>query len=240
MKSLAVAIGFLTRIPVNLNAGPDGVGRSVRWFPLVGAGLGAVSVAIQYATRLGLPASVVAVLIVMAEAVLTGALHMDGLADTVDGFGGGRTRDDVLRIMRDSAIGSYGAVALILLIALQVTAIAALIGRRMAVPFLLLAPALGRWSIVPLARFLPYARPSESVAGNVGTMELLWASIVTTAIAVAAAGWRGLACGCAVAGASAVFGWLCHRRIGGVTGDTLGAAVQISQGVVFLTSLLIK
>jgi cobalamin synthase len=93
---------------------------------------------------------VVAVLILLAEALLTGALHMDALAATADGFGGGRTRDDVLRIMRDHAIGSYGATALILLFAMKANSISALISRTPYSSFQILAPALGRWNIVLL------------------------------------------------------------------------------------------
>jgi len=239
MTSLAAAIGFLTRIPVGTAVGPRDVGRAARWFPLVGAALGAVSLAVSYATRLGLPAAVTAVLIVGVEALLTGALHWDGLADTADGFGGGRTRDDALRIMRDPAIGSFGAVALLLTVALQLACLAELLTRQKAAPWLLLAPALARWSIVPLARFLPYARPSESVAGHIGSAELLWATAFAGALSIALAAWQGFACTCAVAAASAGFGGFCRRRIGGITGDTLGAAVQISQTVVLLAALLV-
>ena len=107
----------------------------------------------------------------------------------------GRTREDILRIMRDHAIGSYGAVALVLMIALKITAIAALLERGQATPWLILAPVLGRWAIVPLCRFVAYARESKSVARHVGTVELVWATLLAAAAgsrAGPAAGRHGL------------------------------------------------
>src|ERR1035437_10403392 len=156
MRSLLAAIAFMTRTPVPGVTTFDAVevGKSARWFPAVGLLLGTFYMLLLRLSAARFPASVIAVLIVLAEALLTGALHFDGLADMTDGFGGGRTREDVLRIMRDHAIGSYGGTALVLLIALKVTVIGALIERHQALPFLLLAPALGRWAIVPLSRFL--------------------------------------------------------------------------------------
>src|SRR5205085_11082690 len=134
------------------------------------------------------------------DAWFTGALHLDGLADTADGFGGGRTRDQALRIMRDHAIGSYGAVALVLVAALKITTIASLVDGRRAVPCLVLAPALGRWSAVALSATQPYARPlSDDGPGSVGSparfvgrSELIIASVTVAAIAVWS-GWRGAA-----------------------------------------------
>jgi cobalamin synthase len=142
--------------------------------------------------------------------------------------------------MRDHAIGSYGATALILLVALKVTVIAALIERRQAVAFLILAPALGRWSIVPLCRFLPYARETPAVANHIGNVELVCASVITVGAVVLAAPWSGLACWLAVATMTAWFGRCCFRKIGGITGDTLGANVQLSESIVLLVGLALS
>jgi cobalamin 5'-phosphate synthase/cobalamin synthase len=242
MRLLLASIAFMTRIPVPGAATFDSgdVGRAARWFPAVGLLLGAVYGLLLYLMAPGLPPGVIAVLIVIAEALLTGALHFDGLADMADGFGGGRTRDDVLRIMRDHAIGSYGATALILLVALKVTVLAALIERHHAGPYLLLAPALGRWAILPLSRFLPYARESKSVANDIGTVELIWGSVIAACASAGAASWRGLVCWLAVAAATAAFGRFCFRGIGGITGDTLGANVQLSESVVLLAGLVLS
>ena len=242
MRSLAASIAFLTRIPVPGagSFGAEDVGKAARWFPLVGLLMGGVYVAMLRLLSFRLPPDVIAVLIVAAEALLTGALHMDALADMTDGFGGGRTREDILRIMRDHAIGSYGATALILLIALKVTVIGALIERGQAAPYLLLAAALGRWSIVPLCRFLPYARESKAAAHHIGTVELVWASLIAAGAALFAPPWHGLACWLAVGIVTAGFGRFCFRKIGGITGDTLGANVQFSESVVLLAGLALS
>ncbi len=242
MRSLAASIAFLTRIPVpgggSYNA--EDVGKSARWFPAVGLLIGGVYVLMLRLLALRFPPGVIAVLIVLAEALLTGALHMDALADMADGLGGGHTREDILRIMRDHAIGSYGATALILLVALKVTVVSALVQRQQAVPYLILAPALGRWSIVPLCRFLSYARESKAVANHIGTVELVWASLIAVGAAAFAASWHGLACWIAVAAMTTWFGRFCFRTIGGITGDTLGANVQISESIVLLAGLALS
>ncbi len=239
MRSLAASLAFLTRIPIpaRVGFGAEDVGKAARWFPLVGLLIGTVYVAMLRLLSPVFPPAVVAVLIVLAEALVTGALHMDALADTADGFGGGHTREDVLRIMRDHSIGSYGATALILLIALKVTAIAAIAQRPQALPYLVLAPALGRWSIVPLCRFLSYARDSNGAANHIGTAELVWSSLITAAAVAVATQWRGLVSWLAVALLTAWFGRFCFRKIGGITGDTLGANVQIGESAVLLAGL---
>ena len=122
MSYLATSVALLTRIPIPFRwtGGAEAVGKSSRWFPLVGLLIGAAYLAVFKLASIVFPPMVAAVLVVVAEAFLTGALHMDGLADMADGFGGGHTRDDVLRIMRDQVIGSYGAVALLLTLALKI------------------------------------------------------------------------------------------------------------------------
>jgi len=242
MRSLAASIAFLTRIPVPSagNFGAEDVGKSARWFPAVGLLIGCVYVLMLRLLSPHLPPDVIAVLIVLAEVLLTGALHLDALADMTDGFGGGRTREDILRIMRDHVIGSYGATALILLIALKITVISALVQRQQAVPYLMLAPALGRWSIVPLSRFLSYARESKAAANHIGTVELVWASLIALGAAAFSASWHGLVCWIAVSAMTAWFGRFCFRKIGGITGDTLGANVQLSESIVLLAGLALS
>src|SRR5258706_378737 len=121
MKPLLAAIAFLTRIPVPSQWSFDAadVGRATRWFPLIGALIGIAYYLAFRALSPFLSPLVIGLMLVGLEAILTGALHLDGLADTADGFGGGSTREDVLRIMRDHAIGSYGAIALILLVSVK-------------------------------------------------------------------------------------------------------------------------
>jgi cobalamin 5'-phosphate synthase/cobalamin synthase len=247
MRHFVVALTFLTRValPGQREFKAAEVGKAARWFPLVGGLIGFTGWLVLWALSPFLPALVLASLIVIVEAWLTGALHLDGLADMADGFGGGRSREEVLRIMRDHAIGSYGAVALIVVLLLKVATTAGLMDRGQAGPYLVIAPMLGRWSTVLLNCLLPYARRSEaegtgpggSVTEFVGWQELLVATMTSTLITLAFLHWRALACWPAVIAVSTLIGRICHRRIGGVTGDTLGASTEVCEAVVLLVGL---
>lgn len=244
MRGPLAAVAFLTRLPVGrwFLFDPKEVARAQRWFPLVGALLGSIYAAALLLCAPYFPPFVTAVLVIALDAALTGAMHFDGLADTADGFGGGATREDVLRIMRDHAIGSYGATALVLAVALKLATIAALIAAHRALAAVVLAPVLGRWAAVLLSATQPYARtdsadkPGSAGAPTrfVGRTELIIATATTVALAAALAGLDGAAACLLVALFSTYWAWRCRRRIAGVTGDTLGAAIQISECLVLL------
>jgi adenosylcobinamide-GDP ribazoletransferase len=238
VKSFLAAIAFLTRLPVGRFAAFDAadVAHSAGWFPLVGILLGVIC-SLAALLKGYLPLAVVAVLLVLLDALVTGALHFDGLADTADGFGGGKSREDILRIMRDHAIGSYGGVALVVLVALKVTAYDALLKQSNWIPALILTPALGRWSILLLTATLPYARPSASVADGMGKRPLFWGTAVIAVTLVAAMSGRAWIATAAVGAVTASFGFYCHRRIAGITGDTLGANLQLCECAALLTFL---
>ena len=238
MKSFLAAIAFLTRLPVGRFAAFDAadVAHSAGWFPLVGILLGVIC-SLAALLKGYLPLGVVAVLLVLLDALVTGALHFDGLADTADGFGGGKSREDILRIMRDHAIGSYGGVALVVLVALKVTAYDALLKQSNWIPALILTPTLGRWSILLLTATLPYARPSASVADGMGKRPLFWGTAVIGVTLVAAMSSRAWIATAAVVAVTASFGFYCHRRIAGITGDTLGANLQLCESAALLTFL---
>jgi len=245
IRGLLAAIAFLTRIPTGSRIAFDAedVGGSARWFPIVGALIGGFSVVGLLIFRRIFPPLITGALVVAIDTLITGALHLDGLADTADGFGAGQTPEDVLRIMRDHAVGSYGAVALVLAIALKVTAIAALVDHTDAWRYLILAPALGRWATVLLTATLPYARrleetPSKgAVAGLMQKRELAISTVFAVLIAAATVGWRGVIFCLLVIAITALWGWFCSRRIHGVTGDTLGATVAISEIAVLLIAV---
>lgn len=248
MNRLLVATAFLTRIPVPIPSPLDAkaIGRSSVLFPAVGLLVGAVQAGVAMLLLQRLPDTIVAVLVVAVGVLLTGALHLDGLADTADGFGGGKDREHTLRIMRDHAIGTYGAAAVTLSIVLKVAAIASI--TMLGTPGLLwmiLAPALGRCAPVLLGRFLPYARPEgglgQSVTGGAtGNAEVAGASAISVAAAGLLAGWNGAG---AVALALAVvilFGAFCRRKLGGVTGDTLGASVELVEAAVLVAAVALQ
>ncbi|HLK69852.1 MAG TPA: adenosylcobinamide-GDP ribazoletransferase [Bryobacteraceae bacterium] len=239
MKSLLAAVAFLTRIPVGRITTFDAmdVARSSGWFPLVGALLGALQGFAATLLRNRLPLGVVAVLLIILDALATGALHFDGLADAADGFGGGKNREDVLRIMRDHAIGSYGGVALAACVGLKVTAYAALLAQADWLAALILIPVLGRWSILLLTAALPYARPSASPVAGMGKWQLVWGTTIIALSVVCAMSARAGIAAAMVVVVTACFGMYCNRRIGGITGDTLGANVQLCESAALLTFL---
>jgi cobalamin 5'-phosphate synthase/cobalamin synthase len=224
-------VSFLTRIPLGRLVTFDAadVANAAGWFPMVGLLLGAICAALATVLREHLPGPLVAVILVVCEALLTGALHFDGLADTADGFGGGQSRDDILRIMRDHCIGSYGGTALALLAAWKIAAYSALLQRDHWFLAIILIPAIGRWSILMLSAALPYARTTASVVREIGKGALVWGTL-TVAVALGTSRmWRaGAASGIAIV-VTAGFGLYCRRKIGGITGDTLGANVHLCE-----------
>lgn len=236
LSRLAVAFSFLTRLPVPVPAGvgPRDVARSMLVFPLVGAALGGLQAGVGLLLVRALPAAVAAALVVALGTLATGALHLDGLADTADGLGGGRDAEHALHIMRDHAVGSYGAAAVGLSLLVKSAAIGALLGGTGTLGWLPMAGALGRWIVVPLARLAPQARPNglgAAVAAHVGRRELGGATVLAGALALGLGGVRGAAAMAVVALAGAALAALCRRRVGGVTGDTLGAAAELAEAL---------
>jgi adenosylcobinamide-GDP ribazoletransferase len=181
------------------------------------------------ALALGLPFLVAALVAVGATALATGGLHEDGLADTLDGLGGGASREEKLAIMRDSRTGVYGVLALIFSVALRVAALAQIgFGWRVA-GALIAAHALSRGFLPAAMRFLDPAR-SDCLGAGAGGPEaraVLWEGLIGLAVALVSVGLRpGLTAIVAALAASLAIGWLAERQIGGQTGDVLGAIEQ--------------
>jgi adenosylcobinamide-GDP ribazoletransferase len=245
VKALFVATAFLTRIPVRVDADGADVSRAARWFPLVGAGLGGLGALIARGLDnvTGLPPALGALMLVGLGAWVTGAIHLDGLADMADGFGGGHGRDEVLRIMRDPLIGSFGAIALVLVMAMKVGALATLLERHAAAAFFVAAPTMSRWTIVALGAWLPYARP-EGGLGQAVTRErdlrgIMSATAVTAIVAIPALGTDGLILWALAVLVMAALGRASRRRIGGVTGDVFGASVELTETAVLVGAVLL-
>jgi cobalamin 5'-phosphate synthase/cobalamin synthase len=236
--SLLAAIAFLTRIPIRWAFSTEETARAAAWFPLVGGLLGAFYGAIWFGATRIVPPYVAAVLVLIAEALLTGALHFDGLADSADGFGGGRTRDDVLRIMRDHAIGTYGATALALMLLLTAACMVALKTPLLVACWLIAGGVLGRWAIVLVSRALPYARPSNAVSAHIGTREVILGTVPICALGFLLR-WQALIAVAVTLLVAFALGLYLRKRIGGVTGDTLGATAQICETAVLLTGVVL-
>lgn len=235
MKRLLAAVAFLTRVPIGRAFDAGDVGRASVFFPLVGAGIGALQYGLVELARPHASSLLIAVFAVASSAWLTRGLHLDGLADFVDGLGGGRTPDDVLRIMKDSRIGAFGAIALVLVLAAKIAAFEAMVSLE-APMAIVLAPALARWSVVALGCWLPYARPGSSApSAHIGKREMVLATGLTAALVVVLG--HAVLAGVVVV-VSLVVGVIAKRRIGGVSGDVLGASVELAETAALVAACL--
>jgi len=242
-----VCLGLLTRLPVNI-AGtlpPVVIARSSRWFPAIGALVGAVSALVLFLCDLvGLP-NVVAVLVAIGVAILlTGALHEDGLADVADGFGGGANREAKLEIMRDSHVGTYGMLALILTVGLKCALLTSLlnVGVASTAEAIIVAASVSRLTPVLLMNRLAMAR-TDGMAVNAGKPNpesVRIACGLALASLLLLSGWQEILITifATLAGSFAI-GMLARRQIGGQTGDVLGAGQQMTETciLVFLVAV---
>ena len=252
LRLLLIALQFLTRVPVPRWVGwrPEWLHHSARHFPAVGLIVGSAAALVLWAAALLWPAGVAVLLSMAATVWLTGAFHEDGLADTCDGLGGAVNRERALEIMKDSRLGSYGAVALLLVLALKAAALHGLATRDLLATLaaLPLAHAWSRTATVVLLRVLPYgggaehakAKPmAQQVDGTGLAVALMWAAL---AAAAAAPYLPAVALAAAAAAVIAVTLWMArwlHRRLNGYTGDALGATQQFSELAVYLALLAV-
>ncbi len=237
----AIATALLTRLPVGTAAPADGAIAASGWaFPLVGAGVGALcALAFLVAELLGCASAAAALIALSAGLAVTGAFHEDGLADTADGFGGGASRDDKLRIMRDSRQGSFGVVALVLSIALRAAALGTIGEPIRAGLALIAAHAASRGALPPLMRILAPARADGlgATAGRPSLAVAIIAAVFGAVIALAVLGPRTGALALLLTGAAlALAALLARRQIGGYTGDVLGFFQQIGEIVMLLAA----
>jgi adenosylcobinamide-GDP ribazoletransferase len=221
---MRAAIAFLTLLPVG---GGALTARAAIWFPVVGAAIGML-VGVVALNDL-VPPLVAGGLAVALELVLTGALHVDGLADSADGLGG-RDRERTLAIMRDHSIGAYGASA----VALDMLLKAAALGASDDLLPVVAAYALSRAAPLALAAALPYARSDG--AGRALDRLPPWLAVAGSVPAVALAAFAPITIAAAALVTAGVW-WLARRRLGGVTGDVLGAAVELSATAALIAQL---
>jgi len=233
MSYLVLALRFLTIVPVpgREAAEPGALGRAAWWFPAVGLALGACLVAADRMLLILVPSLLGAVLLVALWKILTGGLHLDGLADAVDGLAGHSVARR-LAIMRDSRLGVFGAVAIGLALFIAVSAVDAMPAARHAA-VLLLTPAVGRVAPVLIGPLFPAATPGEGAGADFLAGLSPWATLVHVAALWALSAfllgpWGGLLLSIALASAL-LWGVFMVSRVGGLTGDTLGGAVEIAE-----------
>lgn len=238
------AIGLLTRLPVPMPQNVALRGAQAAWaYPLAGALLGALVAAIATAaTAAGLAPALAAGVALALQMMATGGLHEDGLADCADGFWGGWTRERRLEIMKDSHIGTYGVLALLCVGGLRWAALAVLLGIGLAPATLaaaLVASAMASRAVIPVLMVaLPNARGS-GLSASVGQPRRATAFLAVLLAGLAAVGLMGPGTALWVLGGSAVgagaVAWLARAKIGGQTGDVLGASQQISEMCIMLS-----
>jgi cobalamin 5'-phosphate synthase/cobalamin synthase len=240
-RAAAAAVTFLTRVPLGRRVAVDGadVARGALLFPVVGAGVGALSGGVAVLAHPRLPALAAAGIALAVAVLLTGAMHVDALADTFDAAGA-PTRERALEIMRDSRIGAFGATALILDLLVKAAAVAALLDRGGALTALVAAGALSRAASPPLAVTLRYPRveggPGSVLTGRVAWSAALGAVGLAVGGAVLAEGVTGLVMAGSVAGTTTGLGLVYRRWLGGATGDCLGAATEIGETAALLVA----
>jgi adenosylcobinamide-GDP ribazoletransferase len=233
MKNLLAAIRFLTIIPVvgRIGTSTEDLAGSLYWFPVVGLLIGGLTGGLIYLLGPYLPPPVAVVSGVTLLLAFSGGLHLDGVADCGDGFFSSRPRERMLEIMRDSQIGAMGVIALILVLAFKGSALFAAPSAELWRP-LLLMPVAGRAAMLVMMVVLPYARKEglASVFYN-RTSPLLvgWALLFLLAVGWLVAGTPGLLAALGSLLVLLIFCWFCQVRIGGATGDTLGAASEIAE-----------
>jgi adenosylcobinamide-GDP ribazoletransferase len=249
-----VAIQFLTRLPVPHLDGfqPSRLSQSARFFPLVGALVGSIGAGVWWLSSMCFPPAVAVGLMMSASLLLTGALHEDGFADVCDGFGGGRTRDAVLSIMKDSRVGAYGAIGIAMMLGLKWSILAS--HPRAAFPAIVIGSHMvSRWWAIGLIWRLQYVRTdadgkSKALAGNLGAADWLLSgalgalALLPVVLLVDPAAEPRLAlallAALALSAASTLLAGAYFRtRIGGYTGDCLGAAQQLAELSFLLAAL---
>jgi adenosylcobinamide-GDP ribazoletransferase len=238
------AVAFLTRLPPRRAAAgdPDALLRAAAFFPLVGAAIGLLIGLAAIGLASVLPALLAGLLAVALELVLTGALHLDGLADSADGLGGA-DRDRSLAIMRDHALGAYGAAALALDLLVKGAALGMLADAG-ALAAVVAALALSRAAPLPLARLLPYARAGAGtgrlLTAGARTAPILAGLVLALALALALYRLDALPLLVGAAAVTTTVGLLAQRRLGGVTGDVMGAAIELSAATTLVVAVALE
>jgi adenosylcobinamide-GDP ribazoletransferase len=240
-RYFVAALGYFTRVPIPRSIALDqtGLAGAARYFPLVGALVGAAGALVYLIALHVFPASVAVLLSMAATLLATGALHEDGLADCCDGFGGGSTREDALRIMKDPRLGAFGAIGLMVALLLKWQALAALPPATAALT-MVGAHAASRGLAVSFLATHDYAREqgkAKAVAARM-PMPSLAVSLALGLPWLAVPDWRAGALGLAVASALRfALGRYFSRRLDGYTGDCLGFAQQIFELALYLSAL---
>jgi adenosylcobinamide-GDP ribazoletransferase len=247
VRTLAAATTLLTRVPISASTNSVTPARAAALYPVVGAAIGVIVAAVAVGARELWPVLIAATFAVCVETALTGALHLDGLADCADGLAG-RDCEHRLQIMKDHSIGVYAAATLVLHLLLKVAALSTLLQTLRPGDMLLLligVYAASRGAMLPLARLLPYPRvdgTGRAVVQGLGTGQLVTGLALVLVAMVAVVWvhpWAALLMALVTVLTTLAIGVVAHRRIGGVTGDVLGACAELTLMVMLLAGVAV-
>jgi adenosylcobinamide-GDP ribazoletransferase len=245
LRSALAAVTFLTAAPVGRRT--EIRARDLRggliFFPIVGAVVGSLTAVVTWGASFALPSFPAAVLGVAAGVLFTAAMHLDGLADTADGVGAALTGKEPSAVMHDPHLGTFGSAALTLDLLLKISVLSALVaGPRFPIEAIA-AGALGRAAALALVAALPYAGPAAGVGGwtrGVGLGTLLAGTVAVSVVGILTVWPVFGAMAAAGVVATVIVGRWSRRRLGGVTGDTLGAAAELTETLALTAALLIR
>ena len=238
MTGLRLAIGFLTVLPV-APAGEARMGPARAWFPLVGLGLGGILLGLDLAAREAVPALVVGAILVAVLLVLTRAIHTEGFLDCCDGLFGGYTREDRLRILRDSHVGAFAVIGGVALLLLKWSTLAG-IPDDLRTGLLLVFPCLSRFGMVATMALFPYVR--EQGLGTAFQEGRAWWQVALGAATAAVAavlflgGGGAILFGIAIVAALGLGRWMA-KLLGGLTGDAYGAVNEVGEVVALVLGI---
>jgi adenosylcobinamide-GDP ribazoletransferase len=244
VDGLRRAFAFLTLYPLRASDTwtPATLGSSMVYYPIVGALIG-MALWVLFVLLSGLfAAPIVNVLLLAGLVFVTGGLHIDGLADTIDGLNGGYSREETLQIFKDVHVGAMAVVSVVLVLLLKYACLNQLSYDAM-LPALILMTTLSRYAMVQLACFSPYARPSgglgEPFVQGIRQEHFATALGFTFLLVAFFGGVRGIMIGTLVGLATLGYQTYCRRRLGGITGDVLGASNELNEALVLLLATMV-
>ena len=252
LQLFLTAVQFFTRLPVPQWVGhdPQQLNQAARYFPMVGWLIGALSAATLMITALVLPLSLAVGLSIVAGILITGAFHEDGLSDFADGMGGGYAREKALDIMKDSRVGAYGAIALVMVLLLKYQSLLSLCGTHTQIfvaSTMIAAHAISRLMATSLMLTQRYIRDDDSARAKPAAQRISPASFtisfftgIAPLLILHAAGAQSASIFTATASALLMriyLAWRLQKRLGGYTGDCLGAVQQLTELAFYLALL---
>lgn len=240
MSSFVEAVRFLSIFPVPGESKPESLGRATAFFPLIGLIFGLILFLVDWFLLLILPEQISNIFLILVLLILSGGIHLDGLADTCDGLFSGKGREETLKIMKDSHIGTFGVVAIALILLLKVSLLSSLSG-EVRVATLIAMPVFARFSTAFAAMLFGAAKEKglgKFFSTGVGAIELVIASLTTVIVAVFLFRFQALPMLLGLVMFVLITSLLISRRIGGMTGDTYGALIELTESLALLLAVI--